>query len=69
MERRQSSKGQATMEYVMLLGMIAASGIFVLSLFYSGKDIESMVNAWGDLLATQIAGERMDAHGDAWAVD
>ena len=51
----------------MLTGLIAAMAIYVLSLFYTRDDIESLVNAWGDLLAKQVAGDRIDAKGEAWA--
>ena len=53
----------------MISGLIAALAIYILSLFYTGDDIESLVNAWGDLLAKQVAGDRIDAQGDAWGVE
>jgi hypothetical protein len=65
--QQNSAKGQATVEYVMIAGLVAALTIYVLSLFYTGKDIESLVNAWGDSLARQVAGDRINAQGDGWA--
>jgi Flp pilus assembly pilin Flp len=54
-------KGATTLEYVMLLGLITAMVIAVLNLLYpsAGRDIESLVNAWGDRLARQIAGDKI----------
>ena len=58
-----SEKGQAAFEYVALLGMVAAASIAILSFFYSGDDVESMIAAWGDALAQQVAGDRIGAGG------
>ena len=56
----------------MLLGLITAMVIAVLNFLYpsAGRDIESLVNAWGERLAGQIAGEQISAQtGEAWAED
>jgi Flp pilus assembly pilin Flp len=63
--------GAAMIEYVMILGFITALVIFIFRLLYpsAGQDIESLVNAWGDKLATQIAGDKMEKSSDAWGVN
>ena len=55
----------------MILGFITALVIFFFGLLYpaAGEDIETLINAWGDKLAGQIAGEPIDADSDAWGVD
>jgi len=70
--RRRSEAGAAFVEYVMLLGLITAVIVFFLTLVYPsvGDDIESLVNAWGDRLATQIAGDKIsEATEDAWGIN
>jgi Flp pilus assembly pilin Flp len=64
--------GAATFEYVMLLGFITALVLFLFGLLYpsAGDDFETLINAWGDKLATQIAGEKIDdSTSDAWGTD
>jgi len=72
-ERREDREaGAAMIEYVMLLGFITALVVFLFSLLYpsAGRDIESLVNAWGEKLATQIAGDKIDdSSEDAWGID
>ena len=56
----------------MILGFITALVIFLFSLLYpsAGKDIETLVNQWGDKLATQIAGDKISKDNeDAWGID
>jgi Flp pilus assembly pilin Flp len=59
-EKRES--GAAMIEYVMILGFVTALVLFLFRLLYpsGAQDIESLINAWGDKLATQIAGDKMD---------
>lgn len=69
---RNRDSGAAMIEYVMILGFITALVIFLFSLLYpsAGQDIETLINAWGDKLATQIAGDRMDeGSSDAWGIN
>jgi Flp pilus assembly pilin Flp len=64
--------GAAAIEYVMLLGFITALVLFFFGLLYpsGAEDFESLINAWGDKLATQIAGEPIDkSTEDAWGID
>jgi hypothetical protein len=58
-------------EYILILGLVTALVAFFFKVFYpaGGEDLESMVNRWGDKLATEIAGDRMDEDSDAWGVD
>jgi Flp pilus assembly pilin Flp len=68
----REESGAAMIEYVMILGFITALVIFLFGLLYpsAGQDIETLVNAWGDKLATQIAGDRMDEDSsDAWGIN
>ena len=56
----------------MILGFITALVIFLFSLLYpaAGQDIETLINAWGDKLATQIAGDKIDeGNTDSWGVN
>jgi Flp pilus assembly pilin Flp len=63
--------GAAMIEYVMLLGFITALVLFLFGLLFpsAGKDFETLVQQWGDKLATQIAGDEMSESSDAWGVD
>ncbi|MGH9336673.1 MAG: hypothetical protein ACRD21_23280, partial [Vicinamibacteria bacterium] len=63
--------GAVMIEYVMILGFVTAMVIFLFSLLYpsAGQDIESLINAWGDKIARQIAGDKMDNSSTAWGVD
>lgn len=64
--------GAAAIEYVLILGFVTAMVLFFFSLLYpsAGKDFETLVNAWGDKLATQIAGDKMSKdNADAWGID
>ncbi len=70
--KAKDSSGAAMIEYVMILGFITALVIFFFGLLYpaAGQDIETMINAWGDKLATQIAGDRMDeGSSDSWGIN
>jgi hypothetical protein len=48
-------------EYVMLLGFITALIVFLFGLLYpqGAEDIETLINRWGNKLATQIAGDQI----------
>jgi len=63
--------GAAMIEYILILGLVTALVAFFFKVFYpaGGDDLESMINRWGDKLATEIAGDRMDEGSDAWGVD
>jgi Flp pilus assembly pilin Flp len=63
--------GAVLIEYVMILGFVTAMILFLMGLLYpsAGQDIESLINAWGDKLATQIAGDKIDKNSDAWGQD
>jgi Flp pilus assembly pilin Flp len=64
--------GAAMIEYVMILGFVTALVIFFFSLLYpaAGEDIETLINAWGDKIATEIAGDKMDeGNSDAWGIN
>ena len=66
---RVKEAGAAMIEYIMLLGFITAVIVFLFKLLYpsAGKDIETLVNQWGDKLATQIAGDKISkGNEDAW---
>jgi hypothetical protein len=59
-------------EYVMILGFVTALVIFFFGLLYpaGSEDIETLINAWGDKLATQIAGDKMDEGStDSWGTN
>jgi Flp pilus assembly pilin Flp len=68
---KSDDAGAALIEYVMILGFVTALVIFLFRLLYpsAGQDIESLVNAWGDKLATQIAGDKIEESSDAWGVN
>ena len=68
-DRRQV--GAAMIEYVMLLGFITSLIVFLFALLYpaAGKDIETLVNQWGDKIATEIAGDKISKDSDAWGQD
>ena len=56
-------------EYVMLLGFVTALIVFLFTLLYpsAGDDIETLVNQWGDKIATEIAGDKISkGNADAW---
>jgi len=56
----------------MILGFITALVLFLFGLLYpaAGEDIETLINAWGDKLATQIAGDKMDeGSSDSWGIN
>ena len=70
--RGRREEGAVAIEYVMILGFITAAIIFFFRLLYpaAGQDIESLINAWGDRLAAQIAGEEISkSTEDAWGSD
>ena len=70
--QRALEAGAATIEYIVLLGFITAMILFLLGLLYpsAGKSIETLVNEWGDRLATQIAGDKITKEdSNAWAID
>jgi len=66
-----SETGAAMIEYVMLTGFVTAVIVFLFTLLYpsAGKDIETLVNQWGDKIATEIAGSRISKNSDAWRED
>jgi Flp pilus assembly pilin Flp len=68
---RDDEAGAVFIEYVMILGFVTAMILFLFSVLYpsAGQDIESLINAWGDKLATQIAGDKIDKSSDAWGQD
>ena len=66
---RPGEVGAAMIEYVMLLGFITALIVFLFTLLFpsAGKDIETLVNQWGDKIATEIAGNKISKDNtDAW---
>jgi len=69
---RDGERGAVFIEYVMILGFVTAMILFLMGLLYpsAGQDIESLINAWGDKLATQIAGDKIDKSSeDAWGIE
>lgn len=52
------ARGQGTVEYLMLLGMIAAGALLLLRLFYTGGEggIERLVRDVTNSLAGDVAG-------------
>jgi Flp pilus assembly pilin Flp len=71
MRGASTEEGAAMIEYILILGLVTALVAFFFTVFYpaGGDDLESMINRWGDKLATEIAGDRMDESSDAWGVD
>jgi Flp pilus assembly pilin Flp len=69
--RTENEDGAAMIEYVLILGLVTALVAFFFTVFYpaGGEDLESMINRWGDKLATEIAGDKMEESSDAWGVD
>jgi Flp pilus assembly pilin Flp len=73
----KNEEGAAMIEYVLILGLVTALVAFFFTVFYpaGGDDLESMINRWGDKLATEIAGspdpqDRMGkGNPNAWGVD
>ena len=66
---RRGEAGAAMIEYVMLLGFMTSLIVFLFALLYpsAGKDIETLVNQWGDKIATEIAGDKISKDNeDAW---
>lgn len=63
--------GAAFIEYVMLVGFVTALIIFLFALLYpsGGKDIETLINQWGNKIATEIAGNKISKDSDAWGLD
>ena len=56
----------------MILGFITALVIFFFGLLYpaGGEDIETLINAWGDKIAAEIAGDKMDeGTSDSWGIN
>jgi len=70
-DRTSNEAGAAMIEYVMLLGFITALIVFLFSLLYpsAGNDLETLVNRWGDKIATEIAGNKISKDSDAWGLD
>jgi Flp pilus assembly pilin Flp len=68
---RRREAGAATVEYVLVLGFITALVLFLFGLLFpsAGKDFETLVNQWGDKLATQIAGDEISPSSDAWGAE
>ena len=67
----KGERGAAAIEYVLVLAFITALVLFLFRLLFpsGGTDFETLVNRWGDKLATQIAGDEMKPSSDAWGVD
>jgi Flp pilus assembly pilin Flp len=64
--------GAAMIEYIMLLGFITSLIVFLFALLYpsAGKDIETLVNQWGNKIATEIAGDKISKdNDDAWGAN
>jgi Flp pilus assembly pilin Flp len=59
-----SELGAAMIEYILILGLVTALVAFFFRVFYpaGGDDLESMINRWGDKLASEIAGSPDEAH-------
>lgn len=56
----------------MLLGFITSLIVFLFALLYpsAGKDIETLVNQWGNKIATEIAGDKISkSNDDAWGAN
>lgn len=69
---RAREVGAAMIEYVMLLGFITSLIVFLFALLYpsAGKDIETLVNQWGNKIATEIAGDKISkSNDDAWGAN
>ena len=67
-----SETGAAFIEYVMLVGFITALIIFLFGLLYpnASQNLETLVNQWGDKIATEIAGDKIsDSTQNAWGAD
>jgi len=70
-DRCSDETGAAMIEYVMLIGLVTALIVFLFSLLYpsAGDDLETLVNRWGDKIATEIAGNKISKDSDAWGQD
>lgn len=68
---RNGETGAAMIEYVLVLGFVTALIVFLFSLLYpsAGRDIETLVNQWGDKIATEIAGNKISKDSGAWRLD
>lgn len=67
---RKNEEGAVLIEYVMIVGLLTAMILFFLGLLFpsAGDDFETLVNRWGDKIATEIPGEKItpdteDAYG------
>ena len=62
-----NQRGAATIEYFLILGLVTAMVIAFFSFLFPGgsRNFETLINAWGDRLATHIAGDKIDASSTA----
>lgn len=58
---RKNEEGAVLIEYVMIVGLLTAMILFFLGLLFpsSGDDFETLVNQWGNKIATEIPGEKI----------
>ena len=76
---RVREAGAALIEYIMLLGLVTAMVLFLMKLLYPteagtlmnvNKSFETLINQWGDKIATQVAGDKISKDNeDAWGAD
>ena len=61
---RARETGAVMIEYVMILGFVTALIVVLYGLLYpaGADDIETLINAWGDKLARQVAGDEIGNH-------
>ena len=64
--RRRQEAGAATIEYFLILGLVTGMIIAFLGFLFPGgsRNFETLINAWGNRLATHIAGDKIDANSD-----
>jgi Flp pilus assembly pilin Flp len=70
----KNEAGAAMIEYILILGLVTALVAFFFKVFYpaGGDDLESLINRWGNKLATEIPGspdypqDRMGKNSGAW---
>ncbi len=69
---RVREAGAVLVEYVMLLGFVTALVLFLMKLLYpnANTNFETLINQWGDKIATEIAGDKIsEDNEDAWGMD
>ncbi len=64
--RNGRERGAATIEYFLILGLVTGMIIAFLGFLFPGgaRNFETLINAWGNRLATHIAGDKIDANSD-----